>query len=237
MILDFLRSLLLGLAYVMVTTLLSVWGALTCHTEARALAIGQAWGRILLRIARIAGIKIALRGEALPRAGAALIASRHESALDTMLFMAILPRPTFILKQELIGLPLFGPLLARAGMIPIDRAAGARALRAAIAGALRAKQDQRQIIIFPEGTRLASGQVAPLQSGVAAIAAALDLPVIPVRLDSGRLWPRHGFRRHAGTLTVTIGTALAPNLPRAQIMAALATALDPGADPAEKGVA
>jgi 1-acyl-sn-glycerol-3-phosphate acyltransferase len=212
-----LRSAALNATYVAVTLTLSIYGALTCRTEQDSLRIGQIWGRVMVAAARrLAGIEVHIDGaENLPRSGPALIACQHQSAFDTMLWMTLLPGTAFILKQELIRLPLFGPLLLMAGMIPVDRSAGAAALRGAIRGAANACAKGRQIVIFPEGRRVAPGtRAVPLQPGVAAIAAATGLPVIPATIDSGLRWPRQGFIRRPGIVRVRVFPALQTGLRR-----------------------
>src|SRR6202044_1295043 len=117
--------------------------------------------------------------------GAALIASRHQSAFDTFVWLTLLPRCCYVLKHELVRIPLFGRLIVGAGMIAVDRAAGGSAIRTLLREADRAVREQRQIVIFPEGTRSPPGVVGELQPGVAAMAARTRLPVIPVTTNSG----------------------------------------------------
>ena len=114
------------------------------------------------------------------RTGAALIASHHQSAFDTLVWLTLVPRCCYVMKQELLRIPLFGPLLPLGGMIAVDREGGAKALRGLMREGARAVHEQRQIVIFPEGTRAEPGAVLPLQPGVAALAALTRLPVIPV---------------------------------------------------------
>ncbi len=217
-----LRSLALHAAYIGITTLLSLYGILFCRSEQAAIRLGQRWARLLIASARLCGIRLDVRGgEYLPAHGPALIAAEHQSTFDTMVWMALLPRTCFVLKQELIAVPLFGRLLLRAGMIPVDRAGGAASLRAVLRGATRACASGRQIVIFPQGTRIDPANPAPLQPGIAAIAAATQLPVIPARINSGTCWPRTGFRRNAGTVTVTILPPVPANTRRAALMAGL----------------
>ena len=177
----------------------------------RALGLAQAWARAVLAGARVlCGINIAVTGrENLPQ-GAALIASQHQSAFDTLVWLTIVPAVSYVFKAELGRLPLFGPLLVPAGQIPLDRAAGMAAIRVLLRGAERAVKDGRQIVIFPEGTRVAPGETVPLRPGIAALSARTGLPIIPVATDSGRLWGRRAFRKRPGTIHVAIGPPLPP---------------------------
>ncbi len=219
-----LCSVALNLAYGAITTALSVWGILFCRTEARAIWLGRSWGRAMLATARACGIQLEISGaEHLPRDGAALIASAHQSAFDTMIWMAVLPRGGFVLKRELLSLPLFGRLLARAGMIAVDRASGAGAMRTLLRGATRACAEGRQMVIFPQGTRVdPAAAPAPLHPGVAAMAMRTGLPVLPAWLDSGRCWPRRGFWRYPGTVHLHLLPPLPAHTPRETLMATLA---------------
>jgi 1-acyl-sn-glycerol-3-phosphate acyltransferase len=154
--------------------------------------------------------------------GAALIASAHQSAFDTLVWLTLLPRCCYVLKQELVRIPLFGWLIPRTGMIAVDRAGGGAALRHMLREADRAVCEDRQIVIFPEGTRAAPGERLPLQPGVAALAARTKLPVIPVATDSGHCWSRRAFHKLPGTIHVVIQPPIPPGLPRDALMALLA---------------
>lgn len=151
----------------------------------RVLGVAAAWARLVLWGARvICGIRWQVVGE-LPT-GAALIAAHHKSAFDALVWMTLVPRPAYVMKQELLRIPLFGALTRRAGMLAVDRDGGTRAMRGLMRDAARAVAEQRQIVIFPEGTRAEPGTLLPLQPGVAALAGATGLPVIPVLTNSGR---------------------------------------------------
>jgi 1-acyl-sn-glycerol-3-phosphate acyltransferase len=197
----------------------------------RLLAYAQLWSRIVLGGLRvICGIRYELRGrEYLPREGPALIASMHQSAFDTLVWMLLVPRPAYVIKRELLRIPLIGPMLRLTGMIAVDRRAGAAALRGLLQEADRAATERRQIVIFPEGTRVAPGEVVPLQPGVAALAARTGLPVIPVATDSGRHWGRRAFRKRPGVIHIALAPPLDPALPRAKLMEALAREFKAGA--------
>jgi 1-acyl-sn-glycerol-3-phosphate acyltransferase len=135
--------------------------------------------------------------------------------------MLLVPAPSYVVKQELTRIPLFGPLLAPAGMIPVDRQAGAAALRGLLQATRRARAGGRQIIIFPEGTRVAPGERVPLQPGLAAIATHLDLPVHPVATDSGLRWGRRAFMKYPGIIHIAVGPAIPAGTPRAPLLAAV----------------
>jgi 1-acyl-sn-glycerol-3-phosphate acyltransferase len=225
----FLRSLAFNLYFVGLTALLGVGGfAIRWFAPHRALDYAQFWARLVLAgLRRICGIYPVLVGaEHLPAAGPALIASQHQSAYDTLVWLTLLPRPTYVMKQELRYIPLFGPLTPIAGMILIDRKAGAQALRALIAATRKAVAEGRQIIIFPEGTRTRPGERVELQPGVAAMAAAARLPVIPVATDSGWRWGKRSFLKRPGPVHLVIGPPIPPGGSREALLGAIRQAWD-----------
>ena len=141
--------------------------------------------------------------------------------------------PIIVMKKELADIPLFGLLTRRYGVIPVERSAGAKALRNLVEEGNQAIATGRPVIIYPEGTRVRVGETPELKSGFAALYRALGLPVAPVALDSGRLWGR-GFVHTSGTVTIKIGETIPPGLPRREIEArvhAAINALESGTEP------
>lgn len=164
------------------------------------------------------GLSFEIRGlENLPK-GPAIIAAKHQSAWDSMVFHHLLADPAYILKRELLFLPFIGWYLKKSGQVPIDRRAGIKALKLMVEGARQALADQRQIVIFPEGHRQPPGATGDYHSGVAMLYGALDAPLIPVALNSGLFWRRNAFLRHPGTITLEVLPALPPNLDRKTVM-------------------
>lgn len=219
-----IRSLLFNVVFFAATFILSAYGTfLRFFAPHRVLGLAMFWARLIVRSARlICGIRVEVTGP-LP-AGAALIASRHESALDTLVWLTLVPAACYVLKRELLRIPMFGPLTQKAGMIAIDRTGGAAALRGLLRDGARAAGDGRQIVIFPEGTRAEPGVVLPLQPGVAALAAHTGLPVIPVVTDSGQCWSRRAFHKRPGVVHITLLAPIAAKTPRAKLLADLETA-------------
>ncbi len=160
--------------------------------------------------------------------GPVLLAAQHQSAFETVLWAALLPDVCFVVKRELMRLPLFGAVLRASDMIGVDRAGGALAMRAMLRAGERAAADGRQIVIFPEGTRVEPGTRAKLHPGIAALAARTGLPVIPVVTDSGRHWGRNAFQKHSGTIRVRILPALPAGLPRDELLRELASVFAAG---------
>jgi 1-acyl-sn-glycerol-3-phosphate acyltransferase len=187
----------------------------------------------LLRI--IAGIEVRVTGqEHLPKTGPALIAAKHQSAFDTVIWLALLTHPAYVLKAELLLIPFYGWLCRRAGMIGVDRGAGSAAMRSLLRESDAAFADGRQLIIFPQGTRVAAqpgtAESHPYQPGITALYARSGLPVIPAATDSGRCWPRRSFLKHPGTITVAILPPIPPGMPRKAFETTLSETIETASD-------
>ena len=169
------------------------------------------------------GIDIRVEG-ALPH-GAVLVAAKHQAMYETLELLRQLDEPAVVLKRELAALPFFGPVAKLYGVIPVDREGSAKALREMLRTAQAAKKEGRPILIFPEGTRVPVGETPPLRAGFAGLYRLLDVPVVPIALDSGLIWPRKGAK-HSGIITFRIGAPIPPGLPRAEIEALVHTAIN-----------
>ncbi|HEY5720722.1 MAG TPA: lysophospholipid acyltransferase family protein [Allosphingosinicella sp.] len=179
-------------------------------------AIADAWARFHGHCVRFL-LRIRTRIEGQAPAGPALVASKHQSMFETLELITLLDTPAVVMKHELTRIPLWGRLTKRYGIIPIDRAGGARALREMLRQAQAAIGEGRPIVIFPEGTRVPPGERPELQSGFAGLYRALNLPVVPLALDSGRVWPRHGLVKRSGTIILRFGETIPAGLPRKEI--------------------
>ena len=189
--------------------------------------LGAFWVRVTLAVlGGLVGLRHRVVGLEHRLPGAAIYAVKHQSAWDTLVFALLLDEPAYVLKRELTYLPLFGWLLLRAGMIPVDRAGRASALRRMIGLAKQRTAAGRPLLIYPEGTRTAPGERRPYQPGVAALYGQLDQPVVPVALNSGLFWGRRQFVKRPGTITVEFLPAIPPGLPRRAFMAELEKRLE-----------
>ena len=196
------------------------------------------WGRAILGGLRwICGVDCVVRGAAnLPATGPIIIASQHQSAFDTLIWPLLVPGTCYVLKQDLLKLPLFGQMCRDAGMIGVDRGAGANALRSLLRGADKVVADGRPIVIFPEGTRVAPGAPVRLQPGVAALASRTGLAVVPVTTDSGLRWGRRAFTKRPGIIHIDIHPPLPPGLTRDEVMGRLEVIYRTGVQPVENSV-
>ncbi|MCB2101623.1 MAG: 1-acyl-sn-glycerol-3-phosphate acyltransferase [Rhodobacterales bacterium] len=182
----------------------------------RSWAWAVRWG-----MGAIAGLKVEIRGrENLPQ-GPVIIASKHQSAWDTCVFYTLCADPVYVMKKELMRIPLWAPLVRKSEALVVDRAGGAGALKQMVAETKRAVGLNRQVIIFPEGTRAAPGRRHPYHPGVAAMYAATDVPLVPVALNSGLFWGRRSVRKYAGTVVLEFLPPMPRGLKRKDFMAQL----------------
>ncbi len=189
------------------------------------------WGRLnvwLLRV--ICGTRVEWRGRDKIPPGPLLVAPKHQSAWETFALLSLFPHPTYIMKRELMWIPLFGWLTWKGGMIPVDRRAGREALSAMTRLARAALAAGKQIIIFPEGTRRPPGAEPKYKFGIAHLYAEGMAPCLPIALNSGLYWPRRRFMRYPGTIVVEILDPIPPGLDRHAFFARLQGALEPACE-------
>ncbi|MBB4286012.1 lysophospholipid acyltransferase family protein [Roseospira goensis] len=218
------RSVLFNVLYVIWTAVLGVLYLPLLAAPRRVLvAATKAWLAGMRWMAwHVAGVRTRIEGRENLPPGPVIVAAKHQSALDTFLFHGLLDDPAYVLKRELFRIPLVGWYMKATGMIGIDRAAGAQALRAMLKACGETLAEGRQIIIFPEGTRVAPGRSLPYHPGVAALYARFpDVPLVPVTLNTGLLWGRKAFLKRPGTATLKILPPVEPGLDRRAFLAAL----------------
>jgi 1-acyl-sn-glycerol-3-phosphate acyltransferase len=177
------------------------------------------WAHVMLFGLRwITGIKIEVRGRQFIPTGAALIAGKHMGMLDTIVPFVILPDVCFVMKRELTYIPLFGWHAMKATMVWIDRGAAAKALRKMVSDAQERFTHDRQLVIFPEGTRKAPGAEPDYKPGVAALYRDLSLPCALVATNSGQHWPAKGVERRPGTVIFEFLEPIPAGLRRGEFM-------------------
>jgi 1-acyl-sn-glycerol-3-phosphate acyltransferase len=168
------------------------------------------------------GIRVVIEGE-MPNEGV-LVAVKHESFFEAIDLPMQMDWPVPFPKVELARIPGWGRAAKRYGIVVVERDQGAKALRQMVASARGFAALDRPLVIFPEGTRIPSGTRAPLQSGFAGLYKLLGLPVVPVAVDSGRLYHRRW--KQAGTIRVRVGARIEAGLPREEIEARVADAIN-----------
>jgi 1-acyl-sn-glycerol-3-phosphate acyltransferase len=210
------RSLVYAVIFYTATAILAVAGVIAAMFGRRPmLAVILAWVRLNHWLAEnILRIRTRVVGVIPP--GPHLIAVKHQSMFETLEMVRLTNLPIIVMKKELRDIPFFGFLTWRYGVIAVERSAGAKALRALVEGGREAVASGRPVLIYPEGTRVRVGETPELKSGFAALYRALGLPVVPVALDSGRLWGR-GFVHRSGTVAIKVGETIPTGLPRKEV--------------------
>ncbi len=211
----FIRSVLFMIVFYVLTFVQSVF-YLTLLVLPRRYTIWAPtlWchiNRFLLRW--IAGIKVTVKGlENLPKQNGYIVAAKHQSAMETVLFHALVPNTVYILKKSLIFIPIVGWLFLKTGCIAIDRKAGMKSMHQLMSDACQRLQDKYNVIIFPEGTRTQPGTKGKYNPGVAMIYEKCQSPVVPVALNTGYFWPKNSYKRYPGTATIEFLPVIEPGL-------------------------
>ena len=208
------RSVVFNVLFYLNTLAWLILGLPTFFLPYRAtIWIAKTWSRVNLVLLRIiAGVDYEVRGrEKIPR-GPIIVASKHQSAWETFALLPLFDNPLFIVKRELMWIPIFGWLMRKGRMVAVDRGAGSQALIDMTERARVELADGRQLIIFPEGTRRPAGAEPRYKFGVAHLYAVEGVPCLPVALNSGLLWPRRSLRLKPGTVIVEILDPIAPGL-------------------------
>jgi 1-acyl-sn-glycerol-3-phosphate acyltransferase len=204
-----------------VVTILYLIAALPTFVMRRTaiMDVAKSWSRTntwLLRV--ICGTRVEYRGlEKIP-AGALIVASKHQSLWETFALLPLLPDPVFILKREIMWIPLFGWFTIKGQMIPVDRGKRSQALAAMAEHARHALGDKRQIIIFPEGTRRPAGAEPNYKYGVGYLYSQTGTTCLPIALNSGLFWPRRSFLRYPGTIRLEVLDPIPPGLETSAFM-------------------
>jgi 1-acyl-sn-glycerol-3-phosphate acyltransferase len=167
--------------------------------------IVTSWSQLIVHLARtICGIRWQVRGR-VPDDGPYIVLAKHQSAWETLFFQLLLPPQVHVLKHWLVWLPFFGWGLATLSPITIDRAPGARTLRRMLDQGRSRLRDGFWVIVFPEGTRVKPGERGVYRPGGAWLAAKTGVPVLPIAHNAGELWPKNGFIKYPGEITVSVG--------------------------------
>lgn len=171
----------------------------------------------------ILGLDYEIRGIENKPAGdtAYLVASKHYSAYETLLLFKLFKDPTIILKKELLSLPLFGWFLQKLDVIALDRGKGNIALQSLYEGARKMRDQKRPIVIFPQGTRVGidtSTAERPYKSGIIKLYSEINLPILPVAINSGVYWPKNSFWKKSGKVVIEYLPMIPAGLPADEVM-------------------
>ena len=218
------RSAAFTIGLWLVTLAAGLAGLLLLAAPRRAVyGLAIVWARAVLWLLRVAaGIRHRVVGSVLPdRHARYIFALKHQSAWETIAFLAIAPPFAAVLKEELRRIPVYGWFLGRAGMVPIRRSARGAALKRMLRRARGLVDSGRHLLIMPEGTRIPPGRTGRYHPGVYALYKYLDMPVVPVAHNAGLFWPRNGFLKRPGTITIEFLEPIAPGHNREAFMATL----------------
>lgn len=189
------------------------------------------WTRTVgIGLKAIVGLDFEVRGREHLPTGAAVIASKHQSAWDTFVFYLLLDDPNYVMKKELFRIPFWGWYARKCGAISVDRMGGVGALKRLVRDVEDRMTKGRQVIVFPEATRTAPGTRRPYQPGIAAIYQKTEAPVVPVAINSGLFWGRRAFTKLPGTVTIEFLPAMPKGLERDAFMAELQDRIETATD-------
>ena len=178
---------------------------------------GKFLGHYVVFIVRVfLSTKVEFKGlDNIPKNEKYFVASAHQSMFETFAFQSVLDYPVFILKKELLKIPLFGLYLKKIKSIEITRDTTTKDnLNFFDKVATIIKNEERPLLIFPQGTRIKPNEVVPFKKGVGRIYEALNITCIPVALNSGSVWPKDGITKYPGKITVSFLKPIKPGLNR-----------------------
>jgi 1-acyl-sn-glycerol-3-phosphate acyltransferase len=227
------RSVVFNIAYYFVTILM-VLGTLPVFvfgSEQAGARMIRAWGSVGIFLLRtIAGTRLEVRGMQNIPPGGVIVAAKHQSMFETFALFPVLARPTYVMKQELARIPLWGWYAKRAGMIAVERDQGTSALRKLATSVAAAIAKHRQIIIFPEGTRQTPGADPDYKGGIAHLYRMSGAPVVPAALNTGLFWPRRRFMRYPGTIVIEFLSPIMPGLKSKEFLERLESEIEAASD-------
>ena len=219
-----LRSALFLLWFALITTILSlIFLPVLALPRGATVWLARVWARTTFWGLKVfTGVDWEIRGR--PPQGAVLVASKHMSMWDTLALYLALNQPAIVLKRELLRIPFYGWFLAKAAAVPIDRSAGARALRKMSEAARAVLAQGRPILIFPEGTRKKPGAAPDYKPGVAGLYSQLGVDCVPVTLNSGVYWT--GFLKRPGIIVLEFLEPIPPGMKRDAFMTLLESRIE-----------
>jgi 1-acyl-sn-glycerol-3-phosphate acyltransferase len=227
------RSTIFNVLFYVNVLVLMIVGLPMCLMGRRAgIFMARAWAKTSLWLLRVVcGTKVEYRGaELVPPGGGIVIAPKHQSILETFALVPMVPDFAYVFKRELNWIPLFGWYLMAVDQIAIDRSSGATALTQVPNGTDERLRAGRSVFIFPEGTRRPIGAPPRYKHGVTHLYATLDVPVMPVALNTGLFWPRRSFLRKPGVAVIEFLPIIQPGLPREEFAALLQSTIETRSD-------
>ena len=216
--LQYLRSILfIGLMYLSMAGFALAYGPGAAFSRRIARHGVRGWCRTVRWLARtVAGLESEVRGE-VPQ-GEALIAAKHQSFFDIIILLSVLPRPRFVMKKELERAPILGWYARRIGCVSVDRGRKGQAIQAMLEGARAGRDGAGQLVIYPQGTRVAPGAHLPYKVGSGVLYTELGVDCVPVACNVGVFWARHSLYRKPGRAVVAFLEPIPAGLPLRDFM-------------------
>lgn len=228
-----LRSVLFNALFyiVMVGTLVVFTPVYFFLPQRGSIGIVRNWAKVSLFLLKVVcGTRYELRGlENIP-AGGFIAAGKHQSLWETFALLPLLHNPAYVIKRQLLYVPIWGWWAWKSAMIYVDRGKGGTALRNMVEDARRELGRGRPVLIFPEGTRKTPGAPTDYKPGIAFLYRQAKVPVVPFALNSGFYWPRRRFLRHPGTILVEFLPAIPPGLAAAEFLTTLQERIETATD-------
>ncbi len=195
------------------------------------------WNKSVMFLLRvICAVQLKVEGlDNLPKKNGYIVAAKHQSAMETMLFHMNVPFTFFVLKRDLMLIPIAGFYAIATKCVPIDRKGGAKTLRMMLEKVQKRIQQGMNLVIFPEGTRTKPGTKKPYAPGVALLYEQCNVPVVPVALDTGYCWPKNSFRKYPGTVTVRFLKPIEPGLHKRAFLSELYDRIEEEQDKLDAG--
>jgi 1-acyl-sn-glycerol-3-phosphate acyltransferase len=214
------------LAMTIIAVIFAPWALFSRRGARMACTAFCRWTLVSLRF--LTGLRSEVRGT--PPVTEALIAAKHQSLLDIVMIFNAVPAAKFIMKRELIYAPFFGQYALRIGCVPIDRGKRGAAIARLKADVAKGAADPGQLIIYPQGTRVAPGATKPYKVGSGLLYQQLAQPCHPVATNVGVFWPKQGILRKPGLAVVEFLPPIAPGLPIPEFMARLESEIETHSD-------
>jgi len=215
----YLAMLVVGILYTPAAIISADGAVAACHAYCRYIRWSASW---------MIGLKCEIRGE--PPTDEVMVAPKHQSFLDVLIIYGALPRGKFIFKAILKYAPIIGQFGLRIGCIPVDRGKRGMAIKKMVADVQAGRARPGQLIIYPQGTRIAPGVKAPYKIGTGALYRELGQPVVPVATNVGVFWPKRGVLRKPGTAVFEFLPRIEPGLPVEEFMKRLESDIETTSD-------
>ncbi len=225
-----LRSWIFEIVYLVWSPLVAICGLPFFIFPGGALGVIRFWARSIAWFARvICNITFRTEGrENIPQ-GPCIIAAQHQSSFETYMLFCEVEKPVFVLKKELMWVPILGWYISAVGLVPVDRAAGASAMRRMLRAASKAIDDGKQMLIFPEGTRIRPGEHHPYKPGFIALYNHCKVPLVPMALNTGYSWGKSRIRKEPGEIVFKYLPPLPAGLSKSEILDTLRERLETAA--------